>query len=609
MTRYLLILALLVATTPFAYANGPTQYEVSFDNAVHHEAQVSATFKDIEQPILELRMSRSSPGRYAIHEFAKNIYMLTAVNGAGESLVVKRPNPYQWNVVGHDGTVTVSYTLYADHADGTYSGIDRTHAHLNIPATFIWARGFDQRQVEIKLNPFDPDWKVATQLLSTKNQYEFTAPNLQYFMDSPIEMSNFELRSWKVNSKGKDYTIKLAVHHEGTPEEMDDYTQRAKAIVNAEIDIFGELPDFDYGEYIFIGCFLPHVVGDGMEHRNSTILTGSQSFDQADFSQQGVLAHEFLHAWNAERIRPKSLEPFDFEHANMSEELWFVEGFTSYYTGLVLARANLIKRHELYSSLVRPISAVQQIPGKKMFSASGMSRQAPFRDAAIFVDKTNFSNTLISHYVIGGSVAIALDLTLRTKFKGKSLDSFMKLVWKKYGQTEINYSNRDLQDTLAELVDDKAFAEMFFEKYVLGTEVPDYKKLLAKMGLSLELKNPKTASLGKIDIEFNGPEAIVSSPTIMGTPLYQAGVDSGDHIISIDQRKIRSQQAWEKTLMKYQPGDSAIIHYIQRGVKVSSKITFMQDPSLKIVTFKSIDKRETRSMKKRRSLWLGKEHK
>lgn len=55
----------------------------------------------------------------------------------------------------------------------------------------------------------------------------------------------------------------------------------------------------------------------------------------------GTVAHEFFHAWNVERIRPKALEPFSFEEANMSGELWLAEGFTSYYGPLAMRRAEL----------------------------------------------------------------------------------------------------------------------------------------------------------------------------------------------------------------------------------------------------------------------------
>ena len=49
------------------------EYEVSFPNVVHHEAEIAVTFTALPAVPLELRMSRSSPGRYALHEFAKNV--------------------------------------------------------------------------------------------------------------------------------------------------------------------------------------------------------------------------------------------------------------------------------------------------------------------------------------------------------------------------------------------------------------------------------------------------------------------------------------------------------------------------------------------------------
>ena len=96
-------------------------------------------------------MSRSSPGRYAIHEFAKNVFDLHAYDGKGKELTPARPNPYQWNVAGHDGTVRIVYKVFGNHVDGTYLAVDNSHAHMNMPATLMWARGFDMRPVRITL--------------------------------------------------------------------------------------------------------------------------------------------------------------------------------------------------------------------------------------------------------------------------------------------------------------------------------------------------------------------------------------------------------------------------------------------------------------------------
>ncbi|HEY3938231.1 MAG TPA: hypothetical protein VGL97_12425, partial [Bryobacteraceae bacterium] len=102
------------------------QYRLRFPNAVHHEAEIRATFTGVTQPVLEVCMSRSSPGRYALHEFAKNVYNFRATDQQGHPLPVTRPSPYGWNISEHHGVVIVDYTLYGDRADGTYAAIDRT---------------------------------------------------------------------------------------------------------------------------------------------------------------------------------------------------------------------------------------------------------------------------------------------------------------------------------------------------------------------------------------------------------------------------------------------------------------------------------------------------
>ena len=186
-----LLIFTAVVISPAVAAVSPVTYDLSFDNAAHHEARITVTYTDVGNEPLQLRMSRSSPGRYAIHEFAKNVYNVEVVDGAGNPLTYTRPNPYQWDVAGHDGTVSMTYTLYADHLDGTYSAVDLTHAHLNMPATLMWAKGYDDSPATLTFEPVADNWKVATQLMPTDKPFVFTAPNLQYLMDSPVEISFF----------------------------------------------------------------------------------------------------------------------------------------------------------------------------------------------------------------------------------------------------------------------------------------------------------------------------------------------------------------------------------------------------------------------------------
>ena len=90
-----------------------------------------------------------------------------------------------------------------------------------------------------------------------------------------------------------------------------------------------------------------------MEHRNSTVVTSVLGLSDGGQTQNiATVAHEFFHAWNVERIRPSSLEPFDFEDANLSGELWFAEGFTSYYTNLTLCRAGILSQSDYVERLI-----------------------------------------------------------------------------------------------------------------------------------------------------------------------------------------------------------------------------------------------------------------
>src|SRR5689334_12394129 len=164
MTRTLAALLVLASALRFDAAS-PIRYRFSFPEPQHRWMQVEATFPDLPAAPLELRMSRSSPGRYSLHDFAKNVYDVHAFGADGRELDAARPDPYGWTVAGHGGRVTVRYKIYGDRVDGTYLAIDPMHAHINMPAAMMWARGLDDRAIAIGFEPpAGAHWQAATQL-------------------------------------------------------------------------------------------------------------------------------------------------------------------------------------------------------------------------------------------------------------------------------------------------------------------------------------------------------------------------------------------------------------------------------------------------------------
>jgi predicted metalloprotease with PDZ domain len=603
------MLSLLLASVVLLPAD-TVRYEISFPNREHHEAQVSVTFPATGHDTLEIRMSRSSPGRYALHEFAKNVYAVSVTDGAGRPLVVDRPDPYRWRVTGHQGVVRFRYTLFADRADGTYSQFDGWHAHMNMPATFAWAAGLEAQPVAIRFVPPPASgWRVATQLVPTADPHRFAAPDLAYFMDSPVLMARFGLREWTVASAGRTDTIRLAVQHRGTEAELDAYAAKAKAVVAEQVAIFGETARYDHGTYTFLATYMPQASGDGMEHRNSTVLSSSGSLARSEMQLLSTLGHEFFHSWNVERIRPASLEPFDFFRANASDALWFAEGFTSYYTPLPIRRAGLMTDAQYAASIGGTINAVVNAPGRRFFSPLEMSLQAPFVDAATSVDPVNRANTFLSYYTWGAAIGLGLDLAIRGRFPGKDLDGYFRLLWTRHGAggryaVPRPYTVDDLEQALADYTGEAAFAEAFFVRYVRGQDVPDFAALLAPAGFVLRARSGG-GTLGAVPLAFDSTGAVVQGSTLIGTPLYEAGIEAGDRITGVNGMPVRSAAAWRGLTGALQPGDTARISFTQRGDQRVVTVTAVADPAVEVVPLETTGATLTPGQRAFRAAWLG----
>lgn len=597
----------------FALQSDTVHYDVRFPNAVHHEAEIAVTFPAGGRDTLTVWMSRSSPGRYALHEFAKNVYSVRAERADGRPVAVERADAYRWRVPTGGGSVTVRYTLFGNRADGTYSAIDPSHAHLNMPATFAWAEGFDRAPVSVAFAPpAGSNWKVATQLLPTLDPMRFAAPDLQYFMDSPTELSDFRVITWTVRSgDGRVDTMRLALHHQGTDAEADSFAGMVRQVVAEEVALFGETARYDAGTYTFIADYLPWASGDGMEHRNSTILSSSSSLARNSMGLLGTVSHEFFHSWNMERIRAQAIEPFDFTRANSSDGLWFGEGFTSYFDDLFIRRAGLTTDSAYAANLGGLVSTVISDPARQYHSPMEMSQLAPFVDAATSVDPTNLGNTFLSYYTWGAAIGLGLDLTIRQRFAGKTLDGFMRLMWMRHGRNTAPftildpYTVDDLELALGDYTGSRQFARDFFANYVRGRDVVDYTPLLAQAGMLLRRRNPSASFLGFVQLDIDSTGALVRAPTPPGSPLYAAGVESGDRIITIAGTPITSDEAWTEIEAAHRTGEVSPLVLERHGARTTTEVTFASDPRLELVLFESVGQQPTATELKFRRDWFG----
>jgi predicted metalloprotease with PDZ domain len=378
--------------------------------------------------------------------------------------------------------------------------------------------------------------------------------------------------------------------------------------------VWGEFPRFEGDAYTFIADYLPWASGDGMEHRNSTILTSPSSLRTNRLNLLDTVAHEFFHAWNVERIRPRSLEPFDLERANMSGELWLGEGFTSYYAPLLMRRAGLTGTRELAAEMGAIVSTVVVGAGRQFRSARQMSEMAPFVDAATAVDRTSFDNTYLSYYTWGAAIGLALDLSLRDRSSGRvTLDTFMRALWQKHGRpggriegtVDHPYTIDDVRSVLAAVSGDDTFAREFLARYVEGREIADYAPLLARAGIQLRRAAPGQATAGAFRLQDGPGGPRVAGAVPFDSPAWRAGIDRDDVLVSVGGTKVAAASEFTRAIQGRRPGDTVAVTFLRRGEPVSAGMTLVEDARVQAVPFEEAGLPLADAQKTFRDLWLA----
>jgi predicted metalloprotease with PDZ domain len=250
------------------------------------------------------------------------------------------------------------------------------------------------------------------------------------------------------------------------------------------------------------------------------------------------------------------------------------------------------------------VNAIVQAPGRRFFSPMEMSLQAPFVDAATSIDPQNKANTFISYYTWGAGLGLALDFDIRARFPGKSLDDVMRRMWTKYGKTERPYTLADLRATFGEAVGDTAWARSVFSRWIMGQDAPPYDSLLAHAGLALRKPGAGKAWLGSVQLRARDTTLTIESAVLIGTPLYAAGIERGDRLVSLGGRPVVTEADVEAVLASRKPGDQVPAVIAGRDGRRETSITLTENPAVEVVTFEAAGMPLSEEARAFREAWM-----
>jgi predicted metalloprotease with PDZ domain len=241
-----------------------------------------------------------------------------------------------------------------------------------------------------------------------------------------------------------------------------------------------------------------------------------------------------------------------------------------------------------------------------VYNVVDMSRQAPFVDAAVSIDVVNTPNNFISYYTYGQALALGIDLSIRARFPGKSLDDWMRQMWREHPDSNKPYTLEDLEQALATATGSKDFAADTFRRHIYGKEPMDYQALLAHAGLLLEKRTgPNRVWTGVQFATWSDQGMTLTNPTLRDSPLYDAGLDRGDRIVEWDGRAPKTQVELDAILARHKPGDKIHLRAETRGGRREVDLVLAEAPGFQITPYELADRQLTPEMAKFREAWLS----
>lgn len=531
---YSSLVLLLLAVIP---VQARITYTLSFEDRTEHYVTVTLEMDGLQgKEYQDFKMPVWTPGSYLIREFSRNVVDLTARSGA-QSLPVTKVDKNTWRVeLNRRGRAVLSYRVYAFEPDHRSSFVDGDGAMINGASIFLFPDGEESQESQVVIN--NPrSWESVTSSLPPVRGSSpvFQAPNYNELIDSPIIIGNHTILDFKVGG----VPHRFAIDGEGNydPDRLLEDTGR---IIEEIHKVFGSVPYQDYT--IFLQ--LRDDWSGGLEHLNSTHVIASRwTFEpQTDYLKFLMLVgHEIFHAYNVKRLRPSSLESFDYNRENYTTLLWVAEGLTSYYDQLLMLRAGLITEGSYLSLLSGDIKAVESSPGR--FSQT--LEQASF-DAWIkyYRPDENSSNTSISYYTKGSLVGLALDLSIRAATDGRQqLDDVFRRLWQQYLATGQGYTKEDFRSA-CEAVAGRSLDDVF--RYVSTTDDIDWETLLEPFGLLLvrDYRNPEESTRAYFGFETSDEDGrLVVSTIHRGTPAARSGLSVNDELIAVDNYRLSGSSA------------------------------------------------------------------
>jgi predicted metalloprotease with PDZ domain len=485
------------------------------------------------------------------------------VNGAGKTLPWRRDaaDMYAFHVDVPQGVTTldVAFDMLGATSQAGFSSAASSTPNLAIIAWnqfLLYPQGANSDDVAFAASITLPEgWQCATALVTkthSGSRFDFEPVSLTMLVDSPVLMGRY-FRVVPLDNSSRPVEWDIAADSPAALAVAPATETAMKALVREADALYGAR---HYNHYHFLFTLSDHVAHFGLEHHqcNDTRLGERTLVDEKLRPSLEVLAHEYMHSWNAKYRRPTGLATPNYQVPMDGDLLWIYEGLTQYLGALLSARSG-IWTPEYYREILAENAAYLDHsrgrdwrPLQDTADAAQLLYEAP--------DAWAMERRGTDFYDEGWMLWLDVDTRIREMSKGKrSLDDFCRVFHGgKSGPPELKtYTIDDVVATL-NTVESYDWRSYFAQHVTAVTTHPPFDGITrggwrlvynAKQNAREELRESEewkeTSAAYSIGIVIKDKDEEGSILDVTpGLPAWKAGISPGMKLVAVNSRRYSS---------------------------------------------------------------------
>lgn len=495
-------------------------------------------------PGARVALATWTPGSYVVRDHVHHVQSARALDATGRPVPLESDATNSWVLPRDVSTaVDVSLEFHANTLSVRTNHVDERHALIHGAASFPWIDGHRHLPIEVVVEGVGADETVHA-LLPEGPPGTWRAEDHDHLADAAFEVGALPAATRTI--EGVDHTVVWAGH--GPSLDLDAFLDDLERIAREAVALLGPLPCDRYVILVEGGAG----GGGGLEHRDGTVLevpTARLTDPALAARVRSLVAHEYLHLWNVERLTPRALVRPDLDAPRRTESLWVAEGWTSHYDALLPTRAGLWDAPRLLTRLSDTLALVTATPGVDRQSLRQASLEAWTKH---YVRDENSPNAGTDYYAHGALVALETDLALRASggHGSDGLDDVLRTLWHRHAG-DAGYTETDVIDAITHHGGEAIAARIEGRVATPGPPVLD--DVLPTVGLTLARTDATVpVTLGVRLSARSHPVRI--EVALRDGPAWRAGLVGGDALLALDGRVVHPARL-DRQLADRAPGE------------------------------------------------------